>query len=97
MSVLTTFIHFSQKPHRPKLWSIDSLYAIVGIIITFILTIGLVADIVALELMWIPHRDFPGGPLAYISVITSAWWEVMGTTASTITYFITDALLVSPL
>ncbi len=59
-----------------------------------LLTIAMVTNLVSLDFMWIAHRDFEGGPLAYLSLISSSWWLVFGTVADQITYFIADGLLV---
>ena len=50
---------------------------------------------VFMEFMWIEHRDFPGGPLAYLAKNSSIWWQTLGTAANQVTNFVGDGLLVS--
>ena len=48
-------------------------------------------------LMWIKHRDVPGGPEAYLEATTAAWWNVFSTSAIVTADIMGDALLVSSL
>lgn len=47
------------------------------------------------QLMWINHRDYPGGPLAYYFAKNSVWFEVFGSTANILQNYMNDALMVS--
>ncbi|PPQ72889.1 hypothetical protein CVT26_003510 [Gymnopilus dilepis] len=44
-------------------------------------------------LMWIKHRDVPGGPEAYLEATTAAWWNVFSTSAIVTADIMGDALL----
>ena len=54
-----------------------------------------IGNALAGQLMWIDHRDYPGGPLGYYSVESTFWFSILGTTASVVQSFMNDALLVS--
>ncbi|PAV21721.1 hypothetical protein PNOK_0167800 [Pyrrhoderma noxium] len=45
------------------------------------------------QLMWIEHRDFPGGPVAYFIANSSIWDQDLGTTAAMVTNWLGDGLL----
>ncbi|KAJ7595761.1 hypothetical protein C8J56DRAFT_923168, partial [Mycena floridula] len=70
------------------------LYTIVGGLILATVTVSVFTDAVLLSFMWIDHRDTIGGPLAYFSANTSAWWQVFGTASNQVTVFLGDGLLI---
>ncbi|THU95088.1 hypothetical protein K435DRAFT_779137 [Dendrothele bispora CBS 962.96] len=45
------------------------------------------------QLMWIEHRDFPGGPIAYFNATSTDWNNVIGTIFIEVTNFMGDLLL----
>jgi hypothetical protein len=47
------------------------------------------------QLMWIEHRDFPGGPFPYYLSQGNNWIEVLGSSTDIAGNFMGDALLVS--
>ncbi|KAF9008488.1 hypothetical protein BDZ89DRAFT_1025173 [Hymenopellis radicata] len=84
---------FMFKP-RNRSGSSDRMYPILGGAMIFFLTMALFANVVFLDFMWIGHRDFEGGPLAYLSFASSIWFQVLGTVADQIVYFISDGILI---
>ncbi|KAI0319584.1 hypothetical protein OF83DRAFT_1054702 [Amylostereum chailletii] len=82
---------FLRRPtdrHRTEL-----VYCVVGSLMTAFITIQTFADFVFLEFMWIDHRDFPGGPLAYLAANSSVWWQTLGTASGQATNILGDGLL----
>jgi hypothetical protein len=49
------------------------------------------------ELMWIEHRNAPGGPFVYYSENSTLWFNILGTTSCIVGNYLNDALLVLPL
>lgn len=47
------------------------------------------------QLMWINHRNYPGGPLAYYFAESTSWFSVISTASPVVQSFMNDALLVS--
>ncbi|KAJ6562492.1 hypothetical protein B0H19DRAFT_1069108 [Mycena capillaripes] len=70
------------------------LYIIIGGLLFAFLTIATFVNAVFLELMWIDHRDAPGGPLGYLAANETVWWQVFGSAAGQVTNFIADGLLI---
>ncbi|KAF5353569.1 hypothetical protein D9757_013705 [Collybiopsis confluens] len=87
MCVLSTYIYTTKRGQ-------GKIYVMLGLAMMFFRTIGFFPNVVLLNFMWINHRDYPGGPLAYVAANTSVWWQVLGNLASQITFFIADAILV---
>jgi len=46
------------------------------------------------QLMWIQHRDDPGGPYAYFVASANSWFETLGTATDIVANIMSDALLV---
>ena len=44
--------------------------------------------------MWINHRDYPGGPLAYYSAESTSWFSILSTATPVVQNFMNDGLLV---
>ena len=44
--------------------------------------------------MWINHRDYPGGPLAYYFAESTSWFSILSTAAPVVQNFMNDGLLV---
>lgn len=47
--------------------------------------------------MWIEHRNYPGGPVAYWTDNGAVWYNVLGSAADMFGNFMGDALLVGVL
>lgn len=60
-----------------------------------LVAIGVAANFVFGQLMWIDRRDVPGGPAAYFGENTDAWYNTFGTSAGYAGIFMGDALMVS--
>ncbi len=46
--------------------------------------------------MWIVHADYPGGSGPYLADHAAVWYQTLGSAASVVLNFMSDALLVSP-
>jgi len=57
-------------------------------------TLALASQAGAGQLMWVEHRDFPGGPVAYFNSTGSSWNNVGGTVFVLLTNFMGDLILV---
>jgi len=69
------------------------MYMIIGGLSLSLTTVVVFTDVVFMEFMWIEHRDFEGGPLAYLKANSSIWWQTFGTAANQVTNFLGDGLL----
>ena len=66
-----------------------------SVILLILMTFALSTNVLMGQLMWIEHRDFPGGPFSYLLSHGSSWIEVLGTSTNLVGNFMGDALLVS--
>ncbi|KAJ7599629.1 hypothetical protein C8J56DRAFT_879429 [Mycena floridula] len=58
------------------------LYLIFGGVLLALMTITVSTDAVLCQFMWIDYRGWPGGPVEYLVMHISTWWQVLGTAAS---------------
>jgi hypothetical protein len=72
-------------------------YILYGSALLTLLTINIACNAVFGQLMWIEHRDIPGGPAAYMGENISLWVNTFGTASGVALNFMGDALLVSAL
>ncbi|TFY81067.1 hypothetical protein EWM64_g2946 [Hericium alpestre] len=68
-------------------------YVAYGVVMLLLFTISLAVNALLGQLMWIDHRDVPGGPAAYLEENLASWWQTFGTTASVATNILGDGLL----
>ena len=61
-----------------------------------LITIYMSTEAVFGQEMWIVHADYPGGQDAYLGDFVNVWYQTLGTAASILQNFLSDALLVSP-
>ncbi len=66
-----------------------------GFLVVVWAAIGNVANVVWGEEAWIEHRDYDGGPTAYLNATTAVWYQLFGTAAAIAIAFFSDTLLVS--
>jgi hypothetical protein len=59
-----------------------------------LLTFATATNLLQGQLMWINHRDYPGGPYAYFLSTTDSWFETLGTATDVVANIMADALLV---
>ncbi|EJD00199.1 uncharacterized protein FOMMEDRAFT_112550 [Fomitiporia mediterranea MF3/22] len=78
---------------RNEFYQSSRIYVIVGGIMLFLYTFAFAADAVYGQLMWIEHRDFPGGPVAYFVANSSIWIQTLGTLSGQISMWMGDGLL----
>jgi hypothetical protein len=70
-------------------------YVAYGAALLILITFALAANAVYGQLMWIEHRDYPGGPAAYFKENSSIWIQTLGSAADVTGNVLGDALLVS--
>lgn len=68
-------------------------YVYLGAVILVLVTVVVFTDAVFLQLMWINHRNDPGGPLGFLAENSSVWWQTLGTGCNELTNLIGDGLL----
>ncbi|KAJ7599410.1 hypothetical protein C8J56DRAFT_881852 [Mycena floridula] len=69
-------------------------YIIVSSLILLGMTVYMLTEVLIGQLMWIDHRDFPGGPIIYVISILRDWWHSFGTACGHLAIFIGDGLLI---
>jgi hypothetical protein len=84
------YLAYSPYPFRKKAFLITY-----GGLLCVLVGITLAGNQVQGLLMWIDHRDVPGGPEAYLAATISAWYDVFGTAAIITADIMGNALLVS--
>ncbi|KAJ7596333.1 hypothetical protein C8J56DRAFT_722979, partial [Mycena floridula] len=70
------------------------LYLVVSSLLLALITVYVVMNTAVGELMWIDHRDTPGGPILYFLSILSRWWHIVGDAAGQATNIVADGLLI---
>jgi len=65
-----------------------------SVILLILVTFAFFTNVLMGQLMWIEHRDFPGGPFSYYLSQGSGWIEVLGSSTDIAGNFMGDALLV---
>ena len=65
-----------------------------SVILLILMTFAFSTNVLAGQLMWIEHRDSPGGPFEYFLSQGSRWIGVLGSSTDIVGNFMGDALLV---
>ncbi|KAJ6602434.1 hypothetical protein DFH09DRAFT_899946 [Mycena vulgaris] len=89
------FLHSTQLSWstNPEARRRQKTYVLFGAVLLALLTISVFTNSVFLQFMWIDHRDTPGGPLGFLAIFSSVWWQTFGTAATQVTNFLGDGLL----
>ncbi|KAJ7116415.1 hypothetical protein C8R44DRAFT_207963 [Mycena epipterygia] len=58
-----------------------------------LITIAMSCNLFFGQMMWIEHRDFPGGPVAFFSTNIAAWYNTFGTAADVTANILGDGLM----
>jgi len=69
------------------------IYIGFSLIQLLLFTLEVATDGLQAQYMWIDHRDFPGGPLAYFNADGSAWYSVLNFVCGVLSLALSDALL----
>jgi hypothetical protein len=72
-------------------------YSIFSFILVLLNTISYVGIALDGQMMWIVHRNDPGGPIAYYYASGNVWWLVFANASQSAANFLADLLLVSML
>lgn len=72
-----------------------AFYIIYGAIMLFLSAVAYFVNGVMGQMMWIEHRDEPGGPTAYFVEHIADWYNIFGTAALSCANILGDGLLVS--
>ncbi|KAJ7510404.1 hypothetical protein B0H11DRAFT_1696196, partial [Mycena galericulata] len=62
-------------------------------ILLILITIAMACNLLFGQMMWIEHRDVPGGPVAYFSDNIGAWYNTLGTAADVTANVLGDGLM----
>ena len=65
-----------------------------SVILLILMTFAFSTPVLMGQLMWIEHRDFPGGPFSYILSHASSWIARLSISTRIVGNFMGDALLV---
>lgn len=69
-------------------------YISFGFIQLFLFTLLVATNGITEQFMWIDHRDFPGGPLAFFNSVGDSWYQVLNVACGVISLAMSDTLLV---
>lgn len=69
------------------------VYISFGFIQFLLLTLEVATNGLSSQYMWIDHRDFPGGPLAYFFATGNSWFNVLNVVCGVLSLALSDALL----
>ncbi|TFY77699.1 hypothetical protein EWM64_g6311 [Hericium alpestre] len=92
MFVQSTYLFLSRPRIRQPL--VRNFYIAFGATLLVAMTLNVVSTLLIGDLMWIDHRDVPGGPLAYYTNHLSSWLETLASAASSFANLSGDALLI---
>lgn len=59
-----------------------------------LLGFSLAANMLLGQFMWIEHRNFPGGPVAYFNDENTIWFNVLGSATDVVADYLSNALLI---
>lgn len=76
---------------------IIKFYVAYGFVMLILTTFAMAANQLMGQLMWIEHRNAPGGPFAYYSENSTLWFNTLGTASCIVGNYLNDALLVTVL
>jgi len=81
--------------HRPSDYrKRQKFYIVYGAILFALVTIEVSLNAMWGTLMWIDHRNYPGGPLGFYGVSEGAWYNAVDLTAHATANILADGLLV---
>ncbi|KAH9485865.1 hypothetical protein JR316_0002780 [Psilocybe cubensis] len=72
----------------------NNFYIAYSMTLLILMTFAFATNAVMGQLMWINHRDYEGGPLAYYAASANSWFETLGTSMDVVANIMADALLV---
>lgn len=71
-----------------------SFYIAFSAILLLLATMTIISNALMGQLMWIDHRNVPGGPAAYFAEHVTDWWQTLGSATSAVMNLMGDGLLV---
>ena len=83
------FLARRRHPHKS-----DMFYAVFSTAMLILITIWVAALSILGQKMWLLHRDYPGGPMAYRTTYSSSLYLDFGRFSLAILQQMTDALMV---
>jgi hypothetical protein len=75
----------------------DIFYMTFSTALLFLNTIFVATQLILGQEAWIINDGYPGGATSYLAFYISAWYQTMGSTASSLLLMMSDGLLVSVL
>jgi hypothetical protein len=98
MEIVTFFAAVHCVTYRPSRYcKSQKFYVIYGGILLLLTTIELSLHALWGQLMWIDHRNYPGGPLGFYLVSEAAWYTATALAAGVAANILGDGLLVCPI
>lgn len=88
----SAYYQLKDARHSPRS---NRFYIAYGAVLLILITFATSANAVFGQLMWIEHRDYPGGPAAYFNDNASIWVQTLGSAADVTGNIMGDGLLVS--
>lgn len=85
---------FRDNPSRTK-GIARYIYVWYSLAMVVLLAFALMANLLLGQFMWIEHRNFPGGPVAYFNDESTIWFNVLGSAADVVADYLSNALLVN--
>lgn len=85
---------FRERPSKNKSTG-GNIYVWYSLTMVVLLAFATAANLLFGQFMWIEHRNFPGGPVAYFNAEGSIWFTVLGSAADVVADYLSNALLVN--
>lgn len=79
------------KTQTPRM---KAAYISFSFIQLFLFTLLVATNGITEQFMWIDHRDFPGGPLAFFNSVGDSWYQVLNVSCGVVSLAMSDTLLV---
>jgi hypothetical protein len=90
ITVLSVYLLLNDQSRRSQ----KIFYMVYSVVILICMTISKAVNTRLGQLMWIDHRDFPGGPAAYWAANNGVWYNILGAASDVFANIMGDALLV---
>ncbi|KIJ42132.1 hypothetical protein M422DRAFT_171524 [Sphaerobolus stellatus SS14] len=87
-------IYLLSHNRNPKHRTPRNIYILYSVSMIILMAFALSANVLMGQLMWIDHRNYPGGPLGYFSAQGAIWFNVLGSAADIFADILSNALLI---
>lgn len=93
LQIYITFHSIHLLLNSPDDRKAKAFYVGYGIVMLLCMSFAMIANSLLGQEMWIEHRNYPGGPVAYLTDNSTVWYNVLGSAADMFGNFMGDALL----